>query len=143
MDENFNPQRPESESVHAHETTDANPLVLGLFGAGLALLIAAIIPVLGWVYWRFEAAAERSDRSATAAPVPNTFAGPKLQRQPSIALAEFRQDENLRLSRYEWIDETRGIVRIPIDRAITILSQRGLPEPKQVVRPAEQQDPKP
>lgn len=142
MEENSKPQRPESEAVHAHETTDANPLVLGLFGAALALLIVAVLPVLSWVYWRFEAAARRADRTATAAPVVNAFAGPKLESQPSMALSEFRQDENRRLSRYEWIDETRGIVVIPIDRAIAILARRGFPEPKQVVRPADQQESK-
>jgi mono/diheme cytochrome c family protein len=42
-------------------------------------------------------------------------------------------------SKYEWVDQTQGVARIPIDRAIDILAEKGLPwgevpeEPKPVV----------
>jgi hypothetical protein len=38
-----------------------------------------------------------------------------------------RQDEDQILGSYGWIDRQKGIVRLPIARAIDLLSQRGLP----------------
>jgi len=38
-----------------------------------------------------------------------------------------RAEEDKILKNYGWIDQEKGIVRIPIDRAIEILAQRGLP----------------
>lgn len=140
MDENFSPQQPESHLTHAHETTDANPFALGLFGAALALMIAVVVLMLGWAFGRFEAAAERSDRSASAISAASAFSGPKLQSQPSADLVRLRDDEHQRLSRYEWLDKKRGTVRIPIERAMAILAERGFPEPKQAVRPTKQKD---
>jgi hypothetical protein len=36
-----------------------------------------------------------------------------------------RQDETL--ASYDWVDQKAGIVRIPIDRAIDLVAERGLP----------------
>jgi hypothetical protein len=49
-------------------------------------------------------------------------------------LADLHQREDLLLNYYSWIDRSRGTVRIPIDRAMELVAQRGLP-----VAPAEQQ----
>jgi len=38
-----------------------------------------------------------------------------------------RADENKILSSYDWVDRDHGVVRIPIERAIEILADRGLP----------------
>jgi hypothetical protein len=38
-----------------------------------------------------------------------------------------RAEEDQILGSYGWIDRERGIVRVPIDRAITLLAQKGLP----------------
>ena len=35
--------------------------------------------------------------------------------------------EDLLLNNYSWIDRSKGTVRIPIDQAILIIAQRGLP----------------
>ncbi len=41
----------------------------------------------------------------------------KLLEPESTALRELRAQEELKLSRYQWIDREKGIVRIPIERA--------------------------
>jgi hypothetical protein len=55
---------------------------------------------------------------------------PRLQTQPSADLARLRRDEDQTLGSYKWIDPPQGIVQIPIDRAIDLLAERGLPEPE-------------
>src|SRR5437762_1164629 len=50
---------------------------------------------------------------------------------PQIAsdadLKQLRATEDAVLTTYGWIDRKNGIVRIPIDRAMDLLLQRGLP----------------
>ena len=40
---------------------------------------------------------------------------------------EIRIDEEQTLSTYDWVDQKAGTVRIPIDRAMDLIAQRGLP----------------
>ena len=51
------------------------------------------------------------------------------------ALKQLRATEDAILTSYGWVDRQKGIVRIPIDRAIDLVLQRGLP-----ARRANQQD---
>jgi len=52
---------------------------------------------------------------------------PHLQINSKEELAEFRAKEEAQLNTYGWINQTAGIVRIPVDRAMDLLLQRGLP----------------
>ncbi|HEV2277206.1 MAG TPA: hypothetical protein VGS02_03450 [Acidobacteriaceae bacterium] len=49
-------------------------------------------------------------------------------------LADLHDRENLLLENYSWIDRGKGTVRIPIERAMQIIAQKGLP-----VAPQEQE----
>lgn len=52
---------------------------------------------------------------------------PRLQAAPEDELRALRAQEQTTLRTYGWVDPQRGTVRIPIDRAETLLLQRGLP----------------
>lgn len=55
------------------------------------------------------------------------FPEPRLQVSPPLDLKEMIASNNAVLNSYGWVDPKAGIVRIPIDRAIEILAQTGLP----------------
>lgn len=57
----------------------------------------------------------------------STFPSPKLEEDERGQLNGIRLKEEQTLSTYDWVDEKAGIVRIPIDRAMDLLAQRGLP----------------
>jgi hypothetical protein len=38
------------------------------------------------------------------------------------------QEEDEVLNHYGWVDPDRGVVRIPVERALDIVAQRGLPQ---------------
>lgn len=118
-----------------HETTDASPFYVGLFALGLTLMIALVLPLLGWIFWGFEAAAKRADAPQNPLLGELTPPRPVLQNDPAADLTLFRREEEQRLSSYGWIDPDKRIVRIPIERAIEILSDRGLPEPEGSLEP--------
>lgn len=52
---------------------------------------------------------------------------PRLQLKPPEELNNFRAGEETALNTYGWIDRTAGVVRIPIDRAMDLVLERGLP----------------
>jgi hypothetical protein len=52
---------------------------------------------------------------------------PRLQVVPAEELEAHRAMERLFLDHYQWIDRQAGLARIPIDRAMALVVERGLP----------------
>lgn len=52
---------------------------------------------------------------------------PRLQRSPHMDLKRLQAHEDWELTHYHWIDRNRGFVAIPIDQAIQLIAQRGIP----------------
>jgi hypothetical protein len=50
-----------------------------------------------------------------------------LQVSAPLDLAQFRAREDEELTNYDWINRTAGIVRVPIERAMELVLQKGLP----------------
>jgi hypothetical protein len=68
------------------------------------------------------------DTRHVAAGYPQTaFPTPRLEEDERGQLNGIRLDQYNTLYTYGWVDEKAGAVRIPIDRAMDLLVQRGLP----------------
>jgi hypothetical protein len=62
------------------------------------------------------------------AEITQSFPTPRLQMDDGNEdIAELHARENILLDNYTWIDQSKGSVRIPIDRAMQIIAQKGLP----------------
>jgi len=59
--------------------------------------------------------------------VNQTFPEPRLENDERNELTDFRLQEEGRLNSYGWVDQQAGIMHIPIDRAMQLIAQRGLP----------------
>jgi hypothetical protein len=57
----------------------------------------------------------------------STFPSPRLEEDERGQLNGIRLKEEQTLNTYDWIDQNAGTVRIPIDRAMDLIAQRGLP----------------
>src|SRR5713101_4759527 len=55
------------------------------------------------------------------------FPQPRLEGDERREINDFREHEEQTLNSYGWVDQQAGVVRIPIDRAMQLLTQRGLP----------------
>lgn len=55
------------------------------------------------------------------------FPSPQLEIDERNQLDKVRLDEAQELSTYRWVDENAGTVHIPIDRAMDLIAERGLP----------------
>ena len=55
------------------------------------------------------------------------FPQPRLETDERREINDFREQEEEKLNSYGWVDQSAGVVRIPIDRAMQLIAQRGLP----------------
>ena len=128
------PQRTSDNPEVDHETSDVN--IRAILGFGAGLIVAAVgIHFVVWLLFGYF-----SSREAQQAPPEYPLAvsqgertppEPRLQIAPREDLRELRAREDAVLGSYGWVDRNRGIVRIPIDEAIRLTLQRGLPTRKE------------
>jgi hypothetical protein len=71
--------------------------------------------------------APEADTRAVTDKDTEVFPEPRLEKSERTELRDFIESEDRKLATYNWIDKDKGIVRIPIDRAMDLVVQRGLP----------------
>jgi len=62
--------------------------------------------------------------SSVTAP-PKVFPAPQLQTNDAADLKDFMTRQHGQLDAYGWIDRDRGVIRIPVDRAMGIVAAKG------------------
>lgn len=67
------------------------------------------------------------DAPRTNAKIQREFPEPRLEDDERTELAPFRYKEEQTLNSYGWVDQNAGVARIPIERAMALIVQRGLP----------------
>jgi len=72
-------------------------------------------------------ATPQADTRAVTHENTETFPQPRLEENERTQLRSFIEDQDRKLATYDWVDKDRGAVRIPIDRAMELIVQRGLP----------------
>jgi len=58
---------------------------------------------------------------------PKSFPQPRLEASERTELGPLIDEQDRTLGTYDWVDKSNGTVRIPIDRAMELIAQRGLP----------------
>ena len=118
----------------AYEPRDVNPRAL--FIVGIGILISAVIINFG-VLLTFDYFAALDKQKGLQ---PSTLLRrdrvmrppePRLQIDPADDLKTMRATEADVLHSYGWVDQKEGVVRIPIEQAMKVLVERGLPSPAQ------------
>jgi len=120
----------EHEEV-AYEREDLSPRGIFAFLIGLALVGVLIHFTLKGMYGYLETYEKQHQPPLNSRKVSNAdiarFPQPRLETNESLEINDFRLQEEKKLNSYGWIDQKAGIARIPIDRAMQLLAQRGLP----------------
>ncbi|HWP59567.1 MAG TPA: hypothetical protein VNL14_16865 [Candidatus Acidoferrales bacterium] len=127
MAEHSQAPSPRDNPAVRHELSDANVRGIMLFGLWLAL-VALVIHVAVWVLYRY---LERPALPSPAARRPEIVrpapGKPQLQVEPQSELAQLRAHEQHILESYGWVDREKGIVRVPIQRAMEMIARDALP----------------
>jgi hypothetical protein len=121
--------RPAAGVKPGHETTQIGVRGLVIFSVALIGVIAAAQIVLGlWMQGlaRKEQRLDALDPGRISIEV-DQFPNPRLQQNPRSELDLMKDEEDRRIHSYGWVDRKAGIARIPIERALDIVAQKGLP----------------
>ena len=124
-----------------YERSDIGVAAILYFLAGLAVALLLVYFVADGLYHYLDKRAEAEQAPVnpmvTNAPadtrrIPNdypheSFPDPKLEEDERGQLNGIRLKEEQTLSTYDYVDKNAGTVRIPIERAIDLIAQRGLP----------------
>ncbi len=126
------------EAEFEREDLGAKPVILFLVGLTVGCLLVALL--LKGMYSYLDARENRhqpalnplvqqtrSDLRSVAPGDITKFPEPRLETDEPREIRAFRLQEEQTLHSYGWVDQPAGVVRIPIDRAMELVAQRGLP----------------
>jgi len=107
--------------LRAHMPDAVN--VRGVMVGGVAVAVAVGIAIgIGSAFLLV-----RGDGGMSRVLPPHIAAVPALQAAPAQDMAAYRAEKSRQLHEYAWVDRERGIVRIPIERALELAVQRQAP----------------
>jgi len=125
--------KPKSEGVRGYEVSDAKLKLPVLGGVALVALTIVAVFLMAGVFYALVALHDAKDEG----PSPMVASrrppqGPRLVPDtPDRVIAQAVAERAL-MTGYGWVDKENGFVRIPVDRAMALVSQRGLPNRRQV-----------
>jgi hypothetical protein len=120
-----------------HEDLGARAVFEFLIGVAVMVAVASL---LVWGIYRHMDAYQRAHqpvqnplvqttsdtRDVTPAEI-EKFPQPRLERSERLEINDFRSQEERTLNSYGWVDEKARVVHIPIERAMQLTAERGLP----------------
>lgn len=155
------PDKHEVDASLGYERTDTNMTGIVVFLTALAILVAVTALLCYGMGKVINAYMNKEDgpnskwtKTADIRQLGNLPSAPEMQNKvaalmqnfptPRVQLDDGAQDiadlharEDLLLNNYTWIDQSKGTVRIPIERAMELIAKEGLP----VAPPAQVQQP--
>jgi hypothetical protein len=124
----------------SYEHTDANVWIITKFGLWLGITALIVHVGIGLMYGMLveQAIDTREARYPLATSMePKLPAAPRLQQYPANEIYDFRASEERRLGGYGYVDRDGGMVHIPIEDAMRLAVERGLPARDEVPGDAE------
>lgn len=118
-----------------YESSDANSRGVWSFAVGMTISVVVICFTIGGMMWLLrDGSPEFASRdSGPGIPPP----APALQVSTRADMDAYRSKENALLESYGWIDRDAEVVRIPIERAMELIAERGIPASQSRITPAE------
>ena len=113
-----------------YEVRDVHVRKIVVYAAVLVVVIAVSMVAMKITFDYF------ARREAGNQPPPTTLAShaadqlppePRLQQNPLTDLRDLKAEEAALLTSVSWVDQKRGIVRIPVEEAMKLTVGRGLP----------------
>ena len=108
---------------HEESEVSVRFIVVSLFALLIGTFLMTLLVVGIFQYFH---ATYRPDQAAKESPqvIPPE---PRIEERPWQQILTVRAREEHILTSYAWIDQKQGTVRVPIDHAIDLLAQKGLP----------------
>jgi len=122
-------QNTPTERGPGYETRDANVMGLLQFAFWMAVVLVVTMVAMRFSFDLFKKA---TPLGPTASPMVEETArmlppSPRLQVYPHLELKDYCAAQQQEVSTYGWVNQQGGVVRIPVDRAMDLILERGLP----------------
>jgi hypothetical protein len=139
MNNEIHPAKPAGNGGYERQDIGAKGVLYFLAGLALAGIFTYFVVdgLYSYLDKRSEAQQAPVNPLVTSAPadtrhIPDkyeekAFPDPRLEKDERGQLNDIRIKEEQTLSTYDYIDKNAGTVRIPIERAMDLIAQRGLP----------------
>ena len=114
----------------AHEASDVNVGAILRYGAGLLGVCAIVLVFLSWLMGVYEGQHQRAQTQVfpmAAGQQDRRPPEPRLQDNPQQELRDLRAMQEGLLNGYGWVNKESGVARIPIDEAMRMVVEKGLP----------------
>ena len=117
---------------HEPREFDSEIHVKGIFVSigGLALLVAlSFVGMFAFTKYLKDQSIARDPAPLPVAEANQPRPRPRaaLQADPTADMVKFAKEEEAAVTSWAWVDQAAGVVQIPVDRAIEIVAERGLP----------------
>lgn len=110
------------------ERRDTHVRAVFLFAAGLAALCVFALFTTSWVFDDLRDATALEQEPPHPLAIPGTLPpGPNLQANPNRDYADYARQQREGVESYGWVDPAMGIVRVPVERALELVLEEGLP----------------
>ena len=120
-----------SDPEMRHEHRDVNVWAVGKVGIALILTTIASLILMFGLFRYFEVRENEAQIPPASVTTPPTNLPPEpnlmFNQNESGNLQEIRAEDDKLVNSYGWVDQAHGIARIPIDRALDLVAQRGFP----------------
>ena len=120
-------QRAARAPNEGYERSDASPRSLSKWAVLLAIVLVVVFLAM---WWLFDFFGKEQSLGRPASPFENARVlppRPRLQVEPRADLHAYCVQQLATLNSYGWEDQHNGVVRIPVDRAMDLILQQGLP----------------
>lgn len=123
----------------SYEQEDLSPTGVFYFMAGLAVVTVIIYFIVFGMYRFLDTYTKANEAAMSPIVTPpadtrlvthedtQNFPQPRLEESERTQLSQVIADQDRKLATYNWVDKDKGIVQIPIDRAMDLIVERGLP----------------
>ena len=120
-----------------YETRDAHTVGVFDFLVGLGIVLV-VVALVCWGMFRFFTA-HAVEAPASQSPFADTRqlpSGPQLQVNPRQDWLKFKEDQHKSLETLDWADRSAGTARVPIELAMQLLVNKGVPVQSQLPQAA-------
>jgi hypothetical protein len=116
------------EENPGYEKRDANLRILLHFGFWLAVIIVVAFVGMNYTLDYFQRVQPLGPKASPLASDQRVLPpSPRLQARPHQELSDYCRVQQQNLTSYGWVDQQNGVVQIPVDRAMELVLEQGLP----------------
>ena len=109
----------------------AQPITLEMlaYSAGAAAILLLAVLALASVKQAHDRAAEADPPKSRLANLRDTVPpAPRLQESPAFEMRMMRDEQAAAIGKTRWIDQQTKVVQVPVERAMQLIAERGLPD---------------